>query len=86
MIYVIEALSEISKECQPMCLFTSCFVFVLVKIDAFVAPLCAEEEKLQMRRALVTSILDSEQDYVDALDKLLRVSTLLCMDADFYAM
>ena len=37
----------------------------------------AEDNKLQMRKILVTSILDSEHEYVDILNILMQVSYLV---------
>lgn len=50
-----------------------------LQLDGLVAPLFAAEEKLQMRKSLIVSILDSEQDYVEVLDILLRVSACSCL-------
>lgn len=51
---------------------------VCLQLDGLVAPLFAAEDKLQMRKSLIASILDSEQDYVEVLDILLRVRACSC--------
>ena len=40
-------------------------------------PLCPEDEKLQMRKWVVTSILESEHGYLNILDILMQVSICL---------
>lgn len=39
-------------------------------------PLCPEDEKLQMRKWVVKSILESEHSYLNMLDILMQVSIL----------
>ena len=46
----------------------------LLQLDMVVSP-CPEAETLQMRQWVISSILDSERDYVDVLNTLQQVHT-----------
>lgn len=51
----------------------------LVQIDTAL-PLCPEDEKLQMRRWVITSVLESERTYLGMLDILMQVRHLARID------
>ena len=40
-------------------------------------PLCPEDEKLQMRKWVINSVLESEKTYLGMLDILMQVSVYL---------
>jgi len=50
-------------------------VTVSAQIDSTL-PLCPEDEKLQMRKWLITSVLESEKIYLGVLDILMQVRHL----------
>lgn len=49
------------------------FRFVSFQLDPTL-PLCPEDEKLQMRKWVIKSILESEHSYLNILDILMQVS------------
>jgi len=52
---------------------------VLLQLDTNL-PLCPEDEKLQMRKWVINSVLESEKTYLGILDILMQVSMFILMN------